>query len=95
MKKTSIKKTGFWLFWTISSKQIGLIFWLGAFLLSLRIGLYVSPTSGPMGTFLGPFEGAQMAPKWKTKKVQKTVFWLVWTISSKGMGLIIWLGACF
>jgi hypothetical protein len=71
---------------------MGLIFWLGAFLLSLKIGLYISPTCGPLSTFLGQFEGAQIARKWEEKK---TVFWLVWTISPKRMGLIIWLGACF
>jgi hypothetical protein len=42
-----------------------------------------------LGTFLGPFEGAQMAKK----EHKKTIFWLLWTISPKRMDLMIWLGA--
>jgi hypothetical protein len=34
-------------------------------LLSLAIGPYILPTCGPLFTFLGPFGGAQLAPKWK------------------------------
>jgi hypothetical protein len=39
-------------------------FVMGLFL-GLDIGPYFLPTCGPLLTFLGPFGGAQMAPKWK------------------------------
>jgi hypothetical protein len=62
--------------------------------LSLDIGLYVPPTYKPSSTFLGLFE----VPKWPKngeKQHEKPFFWLIWTISSKKMGLMIWLWAYF
>jgi hypothetical protein len=64
-----------------------------SFFISLDIRPYIPHTCGPSGTFLGQFGGAQMAPKKKQHK--ETVFWLIRTISPKGMHQMLWLGAYF
>jgi hypothetical protein len=38
------------------------------------IGPYLLPICGPLGTFLGPFGGAQMAPNEEKKKQHKNLF---------------------
>jgi hypothetical protein len=58
---------------------------------SLDTGTYIPPTCRPLCTFLGPFGGAQMPQN----SIEKSFFWLFWTISPTRMGLMIWLGAYF
>jgi hypothetical protein len=58
---------------------------------SLDIGTHILSTCRSLGTFLGPFGGAQKPQN----SIKITNFWLFWTISPTRMGLMIWLGAYF
>jgi hypothetical protein len=72
-KQTSIKK----LFLVVSGNftlKNGPNNLVRGLLLNLDIGPYIPPTYGALHTSLGPFGGAQMAPKLETKKRMKTCF---------------------
>ena len=90
MPQNSRKKYIFWYFWTISPTRMGILIWLGAFFQTKTLG----HTSHPLATFLYLFWVHMGVPKYP-KTALKTIFWLLWTISLTGMGLLIWLGAYF
>jgi hypothetical protein len=68
-----LKKNIFWLFWTIFPKNYGPNDLVRGLCSSLDIGPYILPTCWPLNTFLGPFEGAQMA----TNSINKHNFLVV------------------
>jgi hypothetical protein len=51
---------------------------------SLDVRTYIPLACGPLSTFLGPFEGAQMP-----RNRKKDIVLLFWTISPTQMGLLI------
>jgi hypothetical protein len=79
----------FWLFWTISPKRMVLTIWYGAFIQALTLGYTSRPLAG-LCVYFGSIWGC---PNGQKQHKNTSIFWLVWTISAKRMGLMIWLGA--
>jgi hypothetical protein len=68
MNNNSMKKSIFWLFWTISSKRMGLTIWLGAYFQAQTLGHTLRPLQAFI-YILGSIWGCPNGQKQQQKKL--------------------------